>query len=99
MAASVTVAFSFPDGSALSSAAPFPDDVAQRLAIWIVADTQGVPDEMDADGKPLPRTVAWGLKRLTEAFLVETFSRMAMYEHTQALAAVAQPKPVTINLA
>ena len=99
MAASLALTFTLPDGTALPMTAPIADQDAARLAAWVLADTQSVPDEMDADGKPLPRTVPWALKRLTEAFLVETFSRMAMYEHTQALAAVAQPKPVTINLA
>lgn len=99
MAASLVHEFALTDGTTLRWTAPIDDANVVRFVTWGLSDTVGVPNELDADGNTIPRTVSWLLRRLTEMYLSETFAKVAAWEHAQALAAVQQPTtiPVTIS--
>lgn len=98
MPASLKLTFTLTDGTALELSAPMTDADVARFVSWGLADTQRLPTEHDDKGGPLPRDVPWVLRRLTEAFLADTFAKVANWEHQKALAAVQQPAPIPVAL-
>jgi hypothetical protein len=96
--ASLELIFNLTDGTKLPITAPMSDADVARFVAWGVADASRLPTEMDDTGEPLPRTVSWMLRRLTEMFLSETFAKVAAYEHDAALAAIKPPTAIPVNL-
>ena len=96
MSASFSITFTLTDGSVVALSSPLSDADATRFATWAVMDTSSVPTELDANGVAIPRTVQWALTRLSSMFLAQSFASLFAWEHAKALAAVAEPTPITV---
>lgn len=57
-----------------------------------------LPDELDAEGKPLPRTPQWALKRIFEGFIAEHMAKVQAWRLKVAAAAAAAVAPIQVNL-
>ena len=93
--ASIAFVTTYTDGSQTTHVASLSDEAVTEVVTHAL---ETLPDENDAEGRPVPRTPQWAVKRVFEGFVAEHMAKVNAWREQKAKAAAnVHPIQVTVG--